>query len=127
MPLRKWRPVGPDETVVMDKDQLFVGDQSPRIQVEQTSARGIRQSGLTLVKGKQYTGRIYLRSTAGTQVKVALVWGASENDRQTVSVPRLTSDYTKFPLTFTAKADTTEGVLEVTGSGAGNSTSAQSL
>jgi alpha-N-arabinofuranosidase len=31
MQLRKWRPVGPDEVVVMDKDHPFVGDQSPRI------------------------------------------------------------------------------------------------
>ena len=29
--LRKWRPVGPDEAVVMDKDKPFTGEQSPRI------------------------------------------------------------------------------------------------
>ena len=29
--LRKWRPVGADHVVVMDKDQPFVGDQSPKI------------------------------------------------------------------------------------------------
>src|SRR5436305_11813241 len=41
MPLRKWRPVGPDEAVVMDKDQPFVGDQSPRIQLEGAAPHGI--------------------------------------------------------------------------------------
>ena len=34
MQLRKWRPVGPDEIVVMDKENPFVGDQSPRIQLD---------------------------------------------------------------------------------------------
>src|SRR5579863_5799418 len=34
MPLRKWRPVGPDEIVVMDRQKPFVGEQSPRIQLE---------------------------------------------------------------------------------------------
>jgi len=120
MPLRKWGPVGPDEAVVMDKDQPFVGDQSPRIQLEGTAARGIRQAGLTIVKGKQYTGRIYLRGTPGSQVKVALIWGTGANDRQTISLPALTSDYKKFPLTFAAKGDTNEGALEITGTGNGN-------
>ena len=65
--LRKWRPVGPDENVVMDKDHPFVGDQSPRIELDAATPHGIRQSGLALVKGKKYTGRIYLRGTPGSQ------------------------------------------------------------
>src|SRR3954462_2744501 len=32
MQLRKWHPVGPVEAVVMDKDQPFVGEQSPRME-----------------------------------------------------------------------------------------------
>src|SRR5271157_2060866 len=31
--LRKWRPVGPDDVVVMGRDQPFVGDRSTRIQL----------------------------------------------------------------------------------------------
>jgi len=34
MQLRKWRPVGADEVVVTDKDQPFVGDQSPRVELD---------------------------------------------------------------------------------------------
>jgi alpha-N-arabinofuranosidase len=120
MPLRKWRPVGPDEAVVMDKDHPFVGDQSPCIQLEGAAARGIRQSGLTLVNGKQYTGRIYLRGTAGSQVKAALTWGAGANERQIVTIGALTNEYKKFPLSFTARADANEGALEITGTGGGN-------
>src|SRR5690348_3246900 len=51
--LRKWRPVGPDEAIVMDKQNPFVGDQSPRIQLDASTPHGIGQSGLALVKGKK--------------------------------------------------------------------------
>jgi alpha-N-arabinofuranosidase len=120
MQLRKWRPVGPDEFVVSDKDQPFVGDQSPRIELDASTPHGMRQSGLALVKGKKYTGRIYLRGTPGSKVNVALIWGKGANDRQTVSLATLSEVYKKFPLSFTAHADSEEGTLEITGTGAGN-------
>jgi alpha-N-arabinofuranosidase len=120
VPLRRWQPVGPDEVVVMDKDKPFAGDQSPRIELDSVTPHGIRQSGLPLVNGKQYSGRIYLRGTPGSKVKVSLIWGASEDNRQTISFAALTSEYKKFPLTFKAEADTTDGAIEITGMGTGN-------
>ncbi len=120
MQLRKWRPVGPDEAVVMDKDQPFVGDQSPRISLDAATPHGIGQSGFALVKGKTYSGRIYLRGAAGSKVKVSLIWGDGANDRQTISIPPLTNIYKKFPLSFTAKADATSASLEITGTGSGD-------
>lgn len=72
--LRRWRPVGPDDVVVMDKDHPFVGDQSPGIALDASIPHGIRQSGLALVRGKQYTGRIWVRGTPGSKVTVELVW-----------------------------------------------------
>jgi alpha-N-arabinofuranosidase len=120
MRLRKWRPVGPDEVVEMDKEEPFVGDQSPRIRLDSSSAHGIRQSGLALVNGKKYTGRIYLRGTPGSKVKISLIWGTGENDRQTISIAALTNQYKKFPLDFTAKADAADGTIEITGTGTGN-------
>ena len=118
--LRKWRPVGPDNAVTMDKDNPFVGDQSPRIELDATTPHGIRQSGLALVSGKKYTGRIYLRATPGAKVKVALVWGSGANDRQTISFAALTNSYRKYPLAFTAADDTTDAAIEITGTGTGN-------
>ena len=118
--LRKWHPVGPETAVVMDKDKPFVGDQSPRIELAPGASHGIRQSGLALLKGKQYTGRIYLRGTAGSKVTVSLIWGAGANDRQTLSFVALNNEYKKFPLSFIAKADATDGVLEIAGTGSGN-------
>jgi alpha-N-arabinofuranosidase len=120
MQLHRWQPAGPDEAVVMDKDKPFVGDQSPRIELDSTTPRGIRQSGMTLVKGKKYTGRIYLRGTPGSKVKVTLIWGAGDGNRQTITIAALTNQYKKFTLSFTAGADSTEGAIEITGTGTGD-------
>ena len=40
--------------MMMDKEHPFVGDQSPRIQLDARTPHGIRQAGLALVKGKKY-------------------------------------------------------------------------
>ena len=118
--LRKWVPVGPDEAVTMDKEHPFVGAESPRIELDGGTARGIRQSGIALVSGKRYTGRIYLRGTPGARVTVALVWGDGADDRQAVTVGPLASEYKKFPLSFTAKADSKDAAFEITGTGSGD-------
>ncbi len=115
--LRKWYPVGPQEVVVMDKQHPFVGDQSPQIALDATTPHGIQQEGLALIAGKKYTGRIYLRGTPGSKVKVSLIWGPGANDRQTIAMPALTAEYKKIPLAFTAKANTTDGIFEISGTG----------
>ncbi|HEV2484924.1 MAG TPA: alpha-L-arabinofuranosidase C-terminal domain-containing protein [Terracidiphilus sp.] len=120
MQLRKWHPIGPDQAVVMDKDKPFVGEQSPRIQLDGSQLHGIRQSGFALVKGKTYTGHIWLRATAGAKVKIALVWGEGATDRQTVALPAPPSTYRELPFSFTAGAGTDTGALEIAGTGTGN-------
>jgi alpha-N-arabinofuranosidase len=120
MKVREWHPVGPVEVVVMDKEKPFVGDQSPRIALDAATPHGIRQTGIALVKNKKYTGRIYLRGTPGSKIKISLIWGAGENDRQTITIPALTGEYKKFPLAFTAKADSTDAAIEIAGTGTGN-------
>ncbi len=120
MQLRRWHTVGTDEVVAMDKDQPFVGDQSPRIELDTSTPHGIRQAGLAVVKGKKYAGRIYLRGTPGIKVKVSLTWGEGENDRQTVSIATLTHEYKKFSLNFISQVDTDAASLEITGTGTGN-------
>jgi len=120
MPLRKWHPVGADDVVSMDKDQPFVGDQSPRVQLDSSVPHGIRQSGLALVKEKKYAGRVWLRGTPGSKVTVALIWGDAPNDRQTISIPSLTSSYKKFPLSFVAHSNSDKASLEITGTGGGD-------
>ena len=117
--LRQWNPVGAEDAAVMDKSQPFVGDQSPRISLDATTPHGVQQSGLALVKDKKYTGRIYLRGTPGSKVKVSLIWGTGPEDRQTITIPALTGAYKKFPLAFTAKADTLDATFEISGTGTG--------
>jgi alpha-L-arabinofuranosidase len=106
--------------VVMDKNQPFVGEQSPRIALDGSTRHGIQQTGLSLVKGKNYVGRIYLRGTPGAKVKASLIWGKGTNDRQTVTFDALTEAYKKLPFKFTAGADTGEATFEITGTGDGN-------
>lgn len=120
MRLRKWRPVGGDRFVVMDKEHPYVGEHSPRITLGGATPHGIQQSGLALQKGKTYTGRVILSGTPGAKVKVSLVWGPGAGDRQTVTISQLHSDFTKYPLKFTAQANTEKGRFEILGTGQGS-------
>jgi alpha-N-arabinofuranosidase len=120
MQLRKWQPVGDDSSVTLDADHPFVGDHSPRIALDATTPHGVEQTGLSLVKGKKYVGHIWLRGTAGSKVQVALSWGTGDHDRQTLSFSDLSKTYRKFPLAFTAGADTGAATLAITGTGSGN-------
>ncbi len=117
--LHKWVPVGPAQAVVMDKSEPFVGEQSPRIDLDASVPHGIRQSGMVLVKGKSYKGRVVLRGAPGAHVSVALVWGSGATNRQTVPIKTLRSAYQTVPVSFTAPTDATDAALEITGTGAG--------
>ncbi len=120
MELRQWRPVGPGDAVTMDKDQPFVGEQSPCIALDGSAPRGIRQSGLAVVNGKQYVGHIWLKGAPGSTVKVALIWGEGAGDRKTASFAHLTGTYANFPFRFTAKSGSSNAAFEITGTGTGN-------
>ena len=120
MQIRKWRPVGPRDAVTMDKGQPFVGAQSPRVTLDGSTPYGIRQSGLSVVKGKEYVGHIWLKGTPGAKVTVALAWGNGPGDRQAVSFAHLTGTYSKFSFHFRAKADSRDAAFEIVGNGIGN-------
>ena len=53
-------------------------------------------------------------------VKVTLIWGKEPADRQTVTIATLGAAYRKFPLRYTAAADTDDATLEITGTGTGS-------
>jgi alpha-N-arabinofuranosidase len=114
-----WLPVGPEGTVEMDTVRPWVGVHSPRIKLAGSEPRGIQQSGLRLAKGKSYVGRIYLAGDSGAKVEVRLVWGPSAGDSETIPISALTSEYKKFPLKFTAQANSGNGRLEIVGTGSG--------
>src|SRR4030042_3623809 len=116
----RWRPIGPDEFVVMDRQRAFVGEHSPCVKLEGQTAHGVSQSGIVLRKDRKYTGRIFLAGDAEAKVEISLVWGSGSDDRQTISISSLSGEYTKFPLNFTSAADTGDGRLEIVGGGHGS-------
>jgi alpha-N-arabinofuranosidase len=97
---RRWAPVGPAESITLDEKNAYSGDHSPAIALSETEPRGIRQTGLTVLSGKEYLGRIVLSGNPGAQVTVSLVWGSGPTDRQSVKIDKLAREYVKFPLNF---------------------------
>ena len=118
-PGQPFRPVGPEGTVEMDTVRPFVGAHSPRVRLAGGEARGIRQSGLRLGRGRAYVGRVYLAGESGADVVVRVVWGTGPSDAYTLKVPSLSAEYRKFPLAFTAPVDTDDARLEIVGTGRG--------
>ena len=89
-PLRRWTPIGPDESILMDSNKPYVGDHSPLVKLTGTEPRGIRQTGLSLLKDESYSGRIVLAGEPTANVTVSLVWGPGANERQTIALGKLT-------------------------------------
>jgi alpha-N-arabinofuranosidase len=115
---RHWMPVGPGEFVTMDAKRAYTGDHSPAVQLSRTEAHGLQQAGLAVRKGKAYTGRLVLAGSPGTVVKVNLVWGKTDGDKQTAAVTIAGADYQKYPLQFVAQADTDDARIEIVATGA---------
>jgi len=118
--LRRWTSVGPAESIIMDTNDAYVGEHSPLIKLDPSQPHGIRQSGLAVVKGNSYTGRILLAGDSEASISVTLIWGNTPADRQTIPINHLTTRYCKFPLSFVAQADSTGAQLEITGTGTGS-------
>ncbi len=119
-PRRRWLPVGPDASVVMDGTDPYVGAWSPLVRLEKATPHGISQSGLALRAGRAYTGHVVLKGSPGAQVSISLVWGPNPADRQTIDLPTLTDTYASFPLELTSQADTNDGRFEIVGTGNGS-------
>ena len=115
-----WRPVGPDNGVVMDINEPFVSDHSPKILLDGATPHGIRQRGFSLVNGKEYTGRICLRGTPGTKVTVTLIWGSDASGRQTTVQSHADPEYKQFPLGLYPQGRLADAALEITGTGSGD-------
>jgi alpha-N-arabinofuranosidase len=118
-PPRKWRPIGPDDAIIMDAEAPYVGQQSPVVTLAGSSARGFGQSGIAIVGGKDYVGRIVVAADPGAEISVTLVWGAGSRSRQSVRVPT-SGEWSTAPLRFTARAGAADGRLEITGRGSGD-------
>lgn len=116
---RKWRPIGADDAVTMDRRDPYVGAQSVSVTVQGDTVRGLGQSGIAIAKGRTYTGHLVLAGDASANMQVALVWGAGPDGRQVVRLPALHSDWRSVPFAFTPSADAFDAHFEITGTGAG--------
>jgi alpha-L-arabinofuranosidase len=115
----RWKPVGPDDSVLMDNNHPYTGVHTPLVRLGGSTPRGIQQAGFAVLKGKSYTGHLMLAGDRDVKVAVSLIWGTNANDRQTVMLHGLHTTYAKFPVKFTAGADTDNARLEITGTGRG--------
>lgn len=119
-PTRWWAPVGGDDVVTMDTKSPYTGEHTPLIKLDAKEAHGLSESGIAVRKGNAYTGRIILAGSPSAAVRVALIWGKDAADRQVITIHPLGSTYRKYPLHFTATADSDDATLEITGTGSGS-------
>jgi len=116
----RWNPIGPVDSVVMDTRNRFVGDHTPLIALAGPELRGIRQTGVSLIQGVVYNGRIQLAADPGAKVSVNVVWGTNADAvRQTVPLGELSTDYRKVEFSFAAEKSGA-AQFEIAGSGAGS-------
>ena len=97
---RKWRPLGADDAVAMDRVRPFVGAQSPSVAVG-AEPRGLVQSGIGIAQGRQYVGSVWLAGDERARVQVALVWGDGPGEREVVSLPAPRADWQQAQFSFT--------------------------
>ena len=119
-PARRWMPVGGDAVVTMDRKDPYAGEWTPLVQLDVATPHGISQTGISLVGGRAYSGRVVLAGSPGAKVQVSLVWGPNAEDRETITINNLAAAYAKFPSKFTPKVDSAEGRLEIVGTGTGS-------
>lgn len=117
---RMWSPVGGPDVVQMDSRTPFTGEHSPTVRVEKESPRGMEQAGISVMKDRVLTGRIYLSGTPGTKVQVSLMWGSLASQKQTVEFSPQSKDWKKYTFHFTPGASIENARFSITGTGAGN-------
>ncbi|MFA6241599.1 MAG: alpha-L-arabinofuranosidase C-terminal domain-containing protein [Candidatus Hydrogenedentales bacterium] len=93
--------------VEMIKEGAFVGEHTPRI----AAGHSVVQSGLGIVKGKSYEGRIVLAGSG--KVTVTLIWGDTPADREQVKVDGISASFAAFPIRFKAGASTDDARIEI--------------
>jgi alpha-L-arabinofuranosidase len=116
-----WSAVGDAAAVTMDTARAFVGEHTPRVDLrEGGTAAGIRQGGLGVIAGKQYVGYVILSGDpSAAPIDVTLAWGSGPTQRQRITIAKLASDYTRYPMSFKAGATTDAATLEIVGRGRG--------
>jgi len=116
-----WKAVGAASAIAMVKENAFVGERTPQVNLgEGGAAKGITQSGLGVVAGKGYTGYVILAGDASAApIEASLCWGSGARERQTVKIDKITAEYNKYHVKFRAGASTDNATFEILGKGRG--------
>lgn len=115
-----WQVIGEEKTLVMDQSNPFTGKHTPKIRLKgDGSMAGIKQSGLSLVMDKEYTGRIVL--AGDKSVLPVIVRITSENSESvTVELGEISNEYATYPLNFNSTFSGSNCSLEIFSTGKGN-------
>jgi alpha-L-arabinofuranosidase len=116
-----WQAVGGAGAVTMIKENAFVGEHTPQVDLGQDGTpKGIVQSNLGLVAGKGYQGYVILAGDASAvPIEVTLSWGESASERQMIKIAGITGEFKKYPVKFKAGAATEKAKFEIVGKGKG--------
>lgn len=116
---RNWIRIGAADAVTLEKSNAYVGEHSAVLRPSGKQRVGFQQGAVALLKGKRYEGHIVVAGEPGARVEVSVIWGESDTARQTVTLPALSSEYTRHPLAFASPTTTNEARIEVLASGSG--------
>jgi alpha-L-arabinofuranosidase len=114
-----WSRAAPFTVVSMDKESAYVGEQAVKVTSTLEDENGIQQGGLSLEKGRAYTGYVVVSADPGVGVQVTLNWGAGPDSRQVARLTGVSSTYVRRSFKLTAGADTIEGSFQIAGKGKG--------
>jgi len=80
-----WEVVGPAEALSMSRQEPFVGEHTPEVTLSGKGPQGIAQRGLSLRRGRSYTGHAWVRgSTTAVPVRVRLLGSPDGRDEEEV-------------------------------------------
>lgn len=116
-----WKATPDASAVTMVTAGAFVGAHTPQVDLGAGGEpRGIAQSGLGVVAGKGYTGYVILAGDASAApIDVRLIWGPGPQDRQVVTIGKITPAFAKHAMKFQARGASDDARLEIVGRGRG--------
>ncbi|MES2176912.1 MAG: alpha-N-arabinofuranosidase [Gemmatimonadota bacterium] len=120
-PRRTWQPLAADGSVTMDSAHAYASEHVPLVTLAGAEPRGIRQTGVAIRAGKEYTGRIVVAGDPSAVVSVSLVWGDGSAGRQTVRLAPPGGAWTTRTFRFSAPAANSDSArVEISGTGRGS-------
>ncbi len=112
-----WKIDGDNELLSMDTSNPYTGSQTPVLASEKGKKAILVQENLGLKENLEYTGRIVLKSSGGTdKVLVTLSWN---DQKKTVELTGITNKYTTYQLKFMSTTLVHDAMLAVEPIGVG--------